>query len=181
MGGPAIMANQINALTIRSNYFEGNYQRFENWTVVTADGAIASPCTDVLINGDNSPGSLPTHASSLSLARFAAAVRSGGEVTPGRIVLSNARPCAGVVIEGNSHNPSGNPIRYCQHFAGAFVTGATGLRSESNMCFDCNKVGHQDYHGNNRSCTAVATGVAPSANITLANFQIALNAGDFAE
>eukprot|EP01052_Picozoa_sp_SAG31_P059106 SAG31_NODE_18438_length_636_cov_1.065177_1_plen_144_part_10 len=141
-------------------------------------------CTDVLINGDNSVGSMmPTLASSLSLSRFAARVESVGEVTPGPIVLSNARPCSGVVIESNSHNPSGNPLKYCEHFAGAFVSGAAGLRSESNMCFDCNKVGH-NYHGNDRSCTAVATGPAPSANISLANsnaLRVALNAGDFAQ
>lgn len=182
MGGPAIIANQINALTVRANYFEGNYQRFANWSFVTAAGATTSLCTDVLINGDTGNGhTTPTEAMSLSLSRFAAGVVVAGEVLPGRIVLNNARPCSGVVIESNSHNPSGNPMAYCPHFAGAFVAGATGLRAESNMCFDCDKHDHE-YHGDNRTCTAVATGEAPTANIslTLPNARIALNAGDFA-
>jgi hypothetical protein len=184
MGGPAIVANQISSLTIRSNYFEGNYQRFANWSFVTASGLKASVCSDVVINGDSytsARATLPTQANSLSLSRFAAAAGASPmaeAVPPGQITLSNARPCNAVVLETNFHNPSGNPLQYCSEFAGAFVAGATGLRSESNECTDCQKYGH-DYKGDNRTCTAVATGEAPTANATLADFRIDLNTGDF--
>ena len=174
----------INSLTIRSNYFEGNFQRFQNWSFIAAGGGTLSAqtvCSDIIVNGDvgryDSP---PLQASSLSLSQFAAAAAATreGEILPGEVVLNNARPCCGVVLEANFHNPSGNPLPYCSDFAGAFVSGATGLRSESNECADCDKRG-KDYNGDNRTCTAVSTGPEPSANASLAGFHIDLNTGDF--
>ena len=188
MGGPALIANQINSLTVRSNYFEGNFQRFQNWSFVagtSASGSMSAQpvCSDIVVNGDTftTHSHPPSQANSLSLSRFgsAAATMLEGSIPPGEVVLNNARPCNGVVIEANFHNPSGNPLQYCSKFAGAFVSGATGLRSESNDCTDCDKHGG-DYHGDNRTCTALMTGDAPSANASLANFHIDLNTGDFA-
>lgn len=183
-----VIANQISALTVRSNYFEENWQDAGSFSFQDHGGvAVGAPCSDVIINGDQTgdqTGDRTTSdlSNSMTLSRFAAFAKKSDPPhasTPGPITLSNARPCNSVVLEANFHNPSGNPLQYCEHFFGAFAAGATGLRSESNHCADCKKW-HGSYTGNNRTCVAVGTGLAPGANTNLSGFDIKLNTGDFA-
>eukprot|EP01045_Picozoa_sp_COSAG04_P006493 COSAG04_NODE_320_length_16877_cov_26.485401_4_plen_82_part_00 len=66
-------------------------------------------------------------------------------------------------------------------WAGAFVSGAEGLRFESNDCSRCLKGEcHQDPHGPT-VLKALATGPPPDANQSFADARVQLNVGAFAE
>jgi hypothetical protein len=185
LAGPAIIANQVNALTIRSNYFEVNNMKKNYLNVTDNTGAAQQVCTDILINGDDcvyNDCTTPDLSNSLSLARFAAAAKGQkqGTLSPGPIVINNHSPCRSVVVEGNFHNPGGDLCPSGVEFFGTFAAGAEGLRSESNDCSDCEPTGGPNKGKLARVCRAVGTSLSSDARVTLSDFDIRLNTGHFA-
>jgi hypothetical protein len=169
------VAEQVNALTVRENYFEGNIAVSGAFSFGESHtGTASSLCTDIVINGDTCPP--VNNCNSLSLRRFAVNAKQTDDKTrawgfaPGRIILGNRSPCRGVVVEANFHNAICDAgVRYF----GAFAAGAEGLRSESNECSHCTQ--RPKVPG---SCRAVGTG-GLGANETLGDFEIKLNTGAF--
>jgi hypothetical protein len=164
MEDPAIVAQNIRGLTLRSNYFEEN-NRYANITdhfrFVSNGNETIPVCTDMLLTG-----ALGWHWQPQRSALH-------GGLVVGELPLSNERPNSGVVIESNYHNPGGDrcpgPV-----FAGTFAAGAVGLRVEASDCSGCQ---HEDLQ---RTCVPVATGPPPHANSSLRLARISLNTGDFA-
>jgi hypothetical protein len=128
LGGPGIIANNINGLAVRSNYFEENNLNVSKYNFVEQAGKqLASVCTDILINGDTS--------GSLALDAFANRSR-GMRIVPGPIVLSAQAPTLGVTISNNFHNPNSDQC-VGNTFFGTFAAGVAGLVSEANTCVMC--------------------------------------------
>ena len=165
-GGPAIIAQYVKGLTVRSNYFEANNfvaNQSAQLSFVDGHSSASEPlCTDILLNGvygwhfRPSPGPNDTG------------------LVMGRIPLGNSRLCSGVVIEANYHNPGSD---HCptQVFAAVYAAAAEGLRAEASDCSGCKSMIKE------RVCTAVATGGETSTSSNISSFRIALNTGDFAE
>jgi hypothetical protein len=170
-GGPAMIVNNVRALAVRSNYFEANNMQANVSSkfrfVDATSGEEEAVCTDVLLTGGY--GWLHSASTKFPLLRLGPAA---GEFSLGPIPLSNVAPSSGVVVESNYHNPGGD---HCggKLFAGVFAAGVVGLRAQASDCSGC-------VHSPGRVCVPVATGNAPHANSSLADFDVNLNTGDFA-
>ena len=68
MGGPAIFANAVGALAIRSNYFEANWQHGEAFEFQLAEhrSPTAAPCSDIIVNGDDQTVNRTKHTTELA-------------------------------------------------------------------------------------------------------------------
>lgn len=129
-GGPAIVANAVQALTIKGNYYEANLMGGHLpptagtglISFVDSSGKPVHVCADQVLNGE------PWH----------------GFHTGAPLVLSGAEPCQAVVIEGNYHNPGAS---LCGHrtqvaasgelFAGTLSVGAQDVAVRANRCGSC--------------------------------------------
>lgn len=172
-GGPAMIINNVRALSVRSNYFEANNMQANvssNFRFVdVASGEEEAVCTDMLLTGDYGWLHSASAREKFPLLRPGPAA---GEFSLGPIPLSNVAPSSGVVVESNYHNPGGD---HCggKQFAGVFAAGVVGLRAQASDCSGC-------VHHPGLVCVPVATGNAPHANSSLADFDVKLNTGDFA-
>ena len=129
-GGPAVIANGVRGLTVRSNYYEANNRLATLRYVDAATQREVSVCTDLLLDG----------------APLATAVSSLPNVS-----LAAAAPCSAVSVVGNYHNPYKDVD--CAAYAGVYAFAADGLIVEANtagVSGTCKAAG--------KTCSALVTG-----------------------
>jgi hypothetical protein len=126
-GGPAIVANAIEVLTIRSNYMEGN-NRFNTNTTFDGGWPIGPAfrfanerggvhvCSDIVLSGASWQGFVPTAALNISTS-------------------STVNPCSAVTIENNYHNVITSRCVFST-YSGVWAAAASDLAMSSSKA-DC--------------------------------------------
>jgi hypothetical protein len=136
-GGPAILANAVEGLSIKSNYYEANLMGGHLpptaghglVSFVDTSGKHVEVCADHVLNGKT------WHEFNSPIDALIA-----GEP----LVLDDSNPCQGVVIEANYHNPGaslcGRPTVAAAagvEFSGTAAYGAEAVAVRANRCGSC--------------------------------------------
>eukprot|EP01050_Picozoa_sp_SAG11_P008881 SAG11_NODE_803_length_7098_cov_10.219174_7_plen_585_part_00 len=146
LGGPAIYANQIGALTISGSYYEANNQRTTNFTWTGADApAVGTLCAEIVLNGagNRTSGRWSAIEWSTNPVRLAALVTKEKSTSEPRYAMAPQPLLSGswvgsAIIEGSYHNPDQSACSSNQYF-GVFVAGGKGVSVRNNDCRACSK------------------------------------------
>ena len=143
LGGPAIYANQIGALTISGNYYEGNNLNAAAFRWL-GQAAGAELCAEVVYNGagNETAGRWPSIEWSTNPARLDALVVRGPAGGPKFSMapqpLSDGSFYGSAVIESNYHNPDQSKCP-ASRYTGVYVAGGQGVSVRNNDCRACAK------------------------------------------
>jgi hypothetical protein len=157
LGGPAIYANQMGALAIKSNYFEANNLRSSSFTWIDArrPRAPIGLCAEVVLNGAGNQSSWSTDPAGLGqlvVPTTNTSLCPGGTgpqcYTMAPQLLAADNWLGGAVYEANYHDPGFSKCG-SSAYTGVYVGGGQGISVSSNDCRGCGKA------NKTRVCVAV--------------------------